>query len=83
MKVSKSVIYFSILLIVFLVIVVVYVILRNRNPEYKCQQDIDCGKNICDCKAMNKKYIKSVKYTCLVVCYGTPKCVMGMCRLIK
>lgn len=52
-------------------------------PEYICQQDSDCGVNICDCKAMNDKYIKPAQKACMRVCNGTPKCVRGVCSLIK
>ncbi len=52
-------------------------------PEYNCQIDSDCGVNICDCKAMNDKYIKPADKLCMRVCNGVPKCVEGVCRLLE
>lgn len=47
--------------------------------EEKCQNDTDCGVNICKCGALNKNYIASKDKICALYCPGEPVCYKGRC----
>ena len=48
-----------------------------------CNQDGDCGLNICDCKADIKDNIKPEDKICTRYCPGTVKCINNQCQLIE
>jgi hypothetical protein len=47
--------------------------------ELKCEEDSNCGVNICDCKALNKNYIEPEDKICMRVCNKVPICYQGRC----
>lgn len=47
--------------------------------EERCQNDADCGVNICECRALNKNYLASKDKICARVCPGEPVCYKNRC----
>jgi len=49
------------------------------SEEEKCQNNADCGVNICECQSLNKKYFDPEGKICQRYCPGEPVCYKGRC----
>ncbi|MBI2596608.1 hypothetical protein HYW41_00390 [Candidatus Daviesbacteria bacterium] len=51
-----------------------------NTDSFSCNSNEDCEINICQCTAMNKKYISPEDRLCTRVCEGITQCINNKCK---